>query len=317
MSPGAIQERRLLLAFLISAVQWGITFHLSCYFPRLNAVSSWYSFCLVMTIQTHHMCCTGGGNGNKWNYVDEYWHTGSDQSSFGHQIRVFWVLLSEISMMMMMMMMMCRTLPNISSSPAMDIRGSDILQAHLLKKPEHCILNFLKFFLVINVGHISAVSCPLWTHKLDFVGNPMLDSEEPDRKFSRILMSWIGSSHLKASVLITGSRTLVTARVNGSWRLQPLIPVYSKTVFSFFLNRSSSAIALCKCCSFTLKHLKTDESDSNAWYNRCLWVNAMYFSMCENMSVVWERYCVSVTATVTKAWNTLHDFYNLNRFLKH
>ncbi len=94
MSPGAIQELRLLLAFLISAVQWGITFHLSWFFSLLNAVSSWYGFCLVMMIQTHHMCCTGGGNGNKWNYVDEFWHTRSDQSSFGHQIRVFLLLLS-------------------------------------------------------------------------------------------------------------------------------------------------------------------------------------------------------------------------------
>lgn len=217
-------------SYLCSPVRNHLSFVL--FFSLLNAVSSWYGFCLVMMIQTHHMCCTGGGNGNKWNYVDEFWHTRSDQSSFGHQIRVFLLLLSEISMMMMMMM--CRTLPNISSSPAMDMRGSDILQAHLLKKPEHCILNFLKFFLVINVGHISGVSCPLWTHKLDFAGNPMQDSEEPDRKFSRILMSWIGCSHLKASVLITGSRTLITARVNGCWRLQSLIPVYSKMVCSFF-----------------------------------------------------------------------------------
>jgi len=33
MSPGAFQELRLLLAFLISTVQWGIAFHLSCVFP--------------------------------------------------------------------------------------------------------------------------------------------------------------------------------------------------------------------------------------------------------------------------------------------
>lgn len=79
-------------------------------------------------------------------------------------------------------------------------------------------LNFLKFFFVINVGHISGVSCPLWTHKLDFSWNPMLDSEEPDRKFSRILMSSTRHSHLNTSVLITGSSPLITAGVNGCWR---------------------------------------------------------------------------------------------------
>lgn len=143
MSPGAIQELGLLLAFLISTVQWGITFHLSCiFFPPLECHEQRclkpIRFLLLMTVQTHHMCSrktTGGGNGNKWNYVDEFWLTHSYQSSFGHQIRVFLVLQSEISMMMMCRRPGPRTLPNISSS-LMDIRGSDIL--HLPKKPEHC-----------------------------------------------------------------------------------------------------------------------------------------------------------------------------------